>query len=345
MKVLSVIVPAYDMERWLDACLASVAPVPYVAMPPYEVVVVNDGSTDGTYACAQAWQKRHPDVFRTIDKTNGHYGSCINAALEISEGFYVKILDADDMFDAAAFRSYLGLLASAAADMAPPDVIVNDVEWIDASGRCVRDVRYGLPPAFGMEDILLRAGNLSMHALAYRTALVREMGYRQTEGICYTDTEWLTLPMSVVTSGMAFAHRLYRYRFGRAGQSVETASYVRNMGHLETVFRSLAAFGAQGRRFASPLNRDYVSRQVMRQALLVSCIYFFNVPVGVALHGLAAFLDMVAECSPDALAAIEDSRVFTWSPWPLRHLRLWRRHPKARRLIMGALRIYERIIR
>ena len=109
--VLTVIVPAYDMERWLDACLAPLAPMEGERLPPYEVVVVNDGSRDRTSAIAHEWQRRHPNVFRVIDKPNGHYGSCINAALAEAAGTYVKVLDADDAFCRAMFVDYLDLLA------------------------------------------------------------------------------------------------------------------------------------------------------------------------------------------------------------------------------------------
>ena len=105
--VLTVIVPAYDMERWLDGCLSSVAPRPGTSLPPYEVVVVNDGSRDRTSAIAHEWQRRYPNVFRVLDKVNGHYGSCVNAALPLAEGLYVKVLDADDAFDPEVFTDYL----------------------------------------------------------------------------------------------------------------------------------------------------------------------------------------------------------------------------------------------
>ena len=342
MKVLSVIVPAYNMEKWLGDCLASIAPGR--SDPAYEVIVVNDGSSDATSRIAHEWQALHPDVFRVIDKPNGQYGSCVNEALKVATGTYVMILDADDMFDASEFRKYLQALATMASEASPPDVVVNDFEWIDVGGRRYRTTCYGLPPMFGMDAILAVAGEISMHALAYRTGLLRDVGYRQTEGQCYTDIEWTTFPMASVRVGRSFPHVLYRYRTGRQGQSVEVASYVRNMNQLERMFESLARFRACRTENADKLQKAYVTEQVKRQALLVACIYFFEVPVRQARLGFDAFFGKVEALSSEAFEAMENKCVFTWSPFPLRYLRLWRRHSFMRLPLMLMLRLYERLV-
>ena len=63
MKALTVIVPAYDMADWLPRALASLEPPP----PSLEVIVVNDGSRDGTSAIAHDWAARHPGTCRVIE--------------------------------------------------------------------------------------------------------------------------------------------------------------------------------------------------------------------------------------------------------------------------------------
>ena len=94
-KILTIIIPSYNMEKYLPKCLGSLIVAPEL-MERIEVIVVNDGSTDRTSEIAHEFAANYPQTFKVIDKSNGHYGSCINTALPIAVGTYIKILDADD---------------------------------------------------------------------------------------------------------------------------------------------------------------------------------------------------------------------------------------------------------
>ena len=108
MKLLSVIIPAYNMEAYLQQCVESILRTPSLAT--VEVVVVNDGSKDKTLRIARQYAERYADTVRVIDKPNGNYGSTINAALPVVRGEYVKILDADDCFDTPSLAKFLEFL-------------------------------------------------------------------------------------------------------------------------------------------------------------------------------------------------------------------------------------------
>ena len=73
------------MEALLPQCLDSLTVVGEVA-EQLDVVVVNDGSRDGSLAVAQGYAERFPQTVRVIDKPNGNYGSTINAALPTLQG-------------------------------------------------------------------------------------------------------------------------------------------------------------------------------------------------------------------------------------------------------------------
>ena len=341
--VLTLIVPAFDMEAWLDTCLSSVAPRPGTSLPPYEVVLVNDDSRDRTSEIAHEWQRRHPNVFRVLDKANRHYGSCVNAALPLAEGLYVKVLDADDAFDPEAFADYLERLAAWTAREDLPDVVVNDVARWDAKGKSVGECRYALPSEFGMDELLGCARAITHHALAYRTALLRQMDYRQTEGVPYTDTEWFTLPMAHVRSGVHFDGLLYRYRIQRPGQSVEASAYARDVDVLVKVFERIRA-AYLGKTARAAVNSAYLLEQLKRLALLIGSVCLFNLPTSRTAEVLAPFLEKVSADLPDVLAELDAARVFSWSPLPLRHLRFWRRHPRLRRPLLVLLRAYARVL-
>ena len=84
MKTLSVIIPSYNMEEYLPYCLDSI--LIESVLSRLEVVVVNDGSNDSTSRIAHEYEMKYPDTVVVIDKSNGNYGSCINAGLNISSG-------------------------------------------------------------------------------------------------------------------------------------------------------------------------------------------------------------------------------------------------------------------
>ena len=95
-KIISIIVPTYNMEKYLKNGLDSL--IISERKERVEVIVVNDGSKDRSLEIAAEYVEKYPSVFRLIDKPNGNYGSCINAALKIASGKYIKIMDADDHF-------------------------------------------------------------------------------------------------------------------------------------------------------------------------------------------------------------------------------------------------------
>ena len=76
-KILTVIVPSYNMEAYLPKCLGSLIIDDKELLRKLEVIVVNDGSKDRTSEIAHKFETKYPGVFRVIDKKNGHYGSCI----------------------------------------------------------------------------------------------------------------------------------------------------------------------------------------------------------------------------------------------------------------------------
>ena len=94
-KILTIVVPVYNMEDCLNRCLDSLLISSQELMQMLEVIVVNDGSTDGTSALAHSYEARFPGVFFVIDKENGNSGSCINAALAVATGKYFRQLDAE----------------------------------------------------------------------------------------------------------------------------------------------------------------------------------------------------------------------------------------------------------
>ena len=109
--LVSVIVPAFDAERWLRDAVASVLAQRH---DPIEIIVVDDGSSDGTHALAE---RLGPPV-RAISQRNAGPGAARNRGVEAAEGAWLAFLDADDLWMPGKIARQLAVLADAPEETA-----------------------------------------------------------------------------------------------------------------------------------------------------------------------------------------------------------------------------------
>lgn len=222
-KILSIIVPSYNMEAYLPKCLGSLVVDDRELLQKLDVIVVNDGSKDRTSEVAHEFEAKYPGVFRVIDKVNGHYGSCINAALKVASGFYVKVLDADDWFDSDSFASYIGfLLQEVENNTAPADMVLSDFDFVFEDGKSRRK-SYDFMAKTGLRLSCLdfqNGRNLWQHAVAFQTGKLRAIGYSQLPGLTHTDLQWIFHPVTTVEKVAYFTGgAVYQYNFLREGNT------------------------------------------------------------------------------------------------------------------------------
>ena len=93
----SVVVPVYNVELYLEQCLEILRTQDY---SDYEVICVNDGSTDSSREILTAWETRMPQM-RVIDRSNGGLSAARNTGLQAATGDYVVFVDSDDWVEAS----------------------------------------------------------------------------------------------------------------------------------------------------------------------------------------------------------------------------------------------------
>jgi len=217
-KILTLVIPTYNMQDFLPECLDSLL-IEDELLPLLEILVIIDGSTDNSAQIGQSYADRYPNTFRVIQKENGNYGSCVNRGIAEAEGKYIKTLDADDKFNSENFAQFLKQLQGIETDM-----IISDYSGWNMTNNHIDYYKYSLPNPnpFTIEELdISKQVPLMMHAVAYRTSLLRKMNYKQSEGISYTDQEWTFMPLTQVKKIWYFPHSVYIYRVGRAGQTVD----------------------------------------------------------------------------------------------------------------------------
>lgn len=225
-KILSVIVPSYNMEKYLPKCLGSLV-VSAELMERLEVLVVNDGSKDRTSEIAHEFEAMHPQTFSVVDKLNGNYGSCINAALPKVHGRYVKVLDADDSFNKQGFERFLSSLLDLSCDA---DLIITDYCDVAVDGGVIAEHSdfFDSETIIDLAKFAAATMYIPMHTYTYRTAILRSMEYRQCEGVSYSDTEWVLIPLLNVSTIRYIPTQVYRRLMGREGQTMDPSVFARN---------------------------------------------------------------------------------------------------------------------
>lgn len=220
-KILTIIIPTYNMEKYLRRCLDSLI-IDEEGMKQLEVLVINDGSKDSSSQIAHEYQDKYPDTYRVIDKENGNYGSCINRGLKEATGKYVKVLDADDRFDNTTFNLFLKYISKVDVDLILSSCII-----VDESGN--KNGMFGVPfrwayKTYSIESITpQKRASIQMHCVTYRSDMLRNICYSQLEGISYTDQLWVTYPMAAVKTFSVFFRSLYMYLVGRDGQTMDVS--------------------------------------------------------------------------------------------------------------------------
>lgn len=96
MPKVSVIVPVYNAEKYLNKCISSIA---NQTMKDIEILAVNDGSTDNSLEILDSLSSMYKGKLKVFNKTNGGAGSARNLALEHANGDFIKFVDADDYID------------------------------------------------------------------------------------------------------------------------------------------------------------------------------------------------------------------------------------------------------
>ena len=107
-ELVSVIVPVYKVEPYLDRCVASILAQTY---PNLEVILVDDGSPDNCPALCDAWAQRDARI-RVIHKKNGGQSDARNVGLDAASGAYISFVDSDDYIAENFIETLYDLLMS-----------------------------------------------------------------------------------------------------------------------------------------------------------------------------------------------------------------------------------------
>ena len=320
-KILTIVIPTYNMQKYLHKCLDSLIVRPDL-LNMLEVLVVNDGSKDNSSDIAHGYQYKYPDVFRVIDKENGHYGSCLNRGLAEAKGKYIKVLDADDSYDTVEFEKLLNKLSTIDVDL-----VLTAYNIVDEDGNTIGSGSQNIPEGeifdFNMYPPY-KLAYYAMYMVTYRTELLRGIGHRQTEGINYTDTEWQSCPQYAVKQFVYYPFFVYKYLKGREGQSLDDTVLIKNVWQLEIVLKTLVENRKKYDVSKLPLADIHNVHQIKLNAITIYKIILIRKKASKEdLCHLAQFDEYLKKSCREVWDDTEKLVVKKWMP--IKYVKFWRR--------------------
>lgn len=231
MKLLSIAIPCYNSEQYMRKCIDSLLP----GGEEVEILIVNDGSSDGTAEIAEEYAKAYPTIVKAIHQENGGHGEAVNSGLRNATGLYYKVVDSDDWVNKAAYLKILSTLHEIVAGSQTLDLLITNFVYEKQGAKRKKIMNY--KSAFPQEQIFtwdkikfLHAGQyILMHSVIYRTQLLKDCGLLLPKHTFYVDNIFVYTPLPYVKSLYYLNVNFYRYFIGREDQSVNESVMIRRI--------------------------------------------------------------------------------------------------------------------
>jgi len=223
MKLLSIGIPSYNSEGFMRKCIESLLP----GGEEVEIIIVNDGSKDGTGAIADEYAAKYPTIVKAVHQENGGHGEAVNAGLRNATGLYYKVVDSDDWVNEEAYLKILKKLADLVKTGNMVDMFISNYvyEKEGKKRKKVMQYRTAFPTeqVFTWDDVkFLHVGQyILMHSVIYRTQMLKDCGLELPKHTFYVDNIYVYHPLPYVKKMYYMDVNFYRYYIGREGQSVQ----------------------------------------------------------------------------------------------------------------------------
>ncbi|HJA92894.1 MAG TPA: glycosyltransferase [Candidatus Eisenbergiella merdipullorum] len=244
MELLSVIVAIYNVEPWLECCVRSILEQTYTDL---EILLVDDGSTDGCPALCDRFAREDPRV-RVIHKENGGLSDARNAGIDAATGTYIAFVDGDDWIDAPMYQEMITALREEGADLC-----ACSYKQIRRDG--VKDDSTGKKTVWEGQDMLmvflLEKDEYQIQNAAWNKVYKRELigDLRFPKGKLYEDIVYTTILLSRIKKGVYLDRAFYNYVIDREGS-------IMNRGIRKNIFTDQIPAYEEKEAFLRKIGRD-----------------------------------------------------------------------------------------
>ncbi len=274
-KYITFAVPSYNSEDYLERCIDSLLP----GGEDVEIIIVNDGSSDGTKKIADKYAKKYPEIVKAIHKENGGHGSGVNTGIENATGIYYKVVDSDDWVDEKAYKELLKNIKEAVDKKKNIDLFISNYVYNRLEEGLTNPVNYKniFKPnkistwsdmgKFNVSQFLI------MHALTFKTEILRKAEVKLPEHTFYVDNIFSYKPLPFVKNIMYLDVDFYQYYIGREDQSVNEKTMVKRIDQQFKVTRIvMTAHDIEKIRKTDEVLANYMERFVSIMLTITSAL-------------------------------------------------------------------------
>lgn len=222
MPKFSLIVPIYRIEEYLPKCIESVLAQTY---QDYELLLVDDGSPDGSGKICDAYAAKYPDKLRVIHQPNGGAGAARNHGIELSTGEYLLFVDGDDYLSDNLLEDLAAAIEKTDADL------VMFGAAVERDGKSNGELHEDVPAEtlFEVEkEPKLFFGVMAPWNRAYRRSLFTDNNISFATKVWYEDIRVVTKILAVAKTAYRLPGAYYHY-LQREGSAMNNKNSERNV--------------------------------------------------------------------------------------------------------------------
>src|SRR5699024_5270696 len=230
---ISVVVPIYNVDRWLPRCLTSIIGQSFTE---FELLLVNDGSTDDSLEICQSFSKKDERI-KIINKENGGLSDARNAGIDIAQGRYRVFVDSDDYLERNyLFNLYHNIIKTNA------DIAMCEYKEVTEKGKLIKKVYLNETSSAQVvsgrqiiKNIYRDKGTINIVAWnkIYKTSLFTDLRYPVGK---FFEDEYMIIPIMYKTKKVCLVRNiLYNYvqRSGSIMLSPLTIKKVKDINHFK----------------------------------------------------------------------------------------------------------------
>lgn len=214
MVKVSVIVPVYNVEKYLDKCLTSLV---NQTLKDIEIIVVNDGSPDKSQKIVDKYVKKHSNI-KSYIKKNGGISSARNYGLKYARGEYIAFVDSDDYVDVTMFEKLYNK-----AKEKSYDVVECNLHMVDDNDKLIKDVHHTLSYDVMTEE-KQKKYMLNMYTSVWNKIYKKSLFDKEIKfklGVWFEDVEFLYKLVPFIKS-IGFVNENLYYYVQRKGSITKT---------------------------------------------------------------------------------------------------------------------------
>ncbi len=259
-KILTISIAAYNVESYIEETLSSLLNPDII--DDLEIFIIDDGGKDNTLSIAKNYEEKFPNSIHAIHKENGGYGSTVNYSIEHATGKFFKLLDGDDWFEKDGIVKLVHFLKSNESD-----IVIIPYYRVNGDNKKLVVEQSHIIVNSNVDSMSRQNDWIGMHAICYKTSILKKCGLKLPEHIFYTDAIYSIEPIILVKIVSYVNFPVYCYRLGNNGQTISAQSMVRNLDKLYMIEKRLLDFCTNSK---NSINYGYIKKYVAQNSNVVA---------------------------------------------------------------------------